>query len=95
MAQKRANYLATPGQKQLQNRLGAKRNRGNEIAAGNDRHESAMKELQRRKLQQQRPGNKAAPVAAPRGAAGGARTKNKYMNEFQQAKKGFTKKRGM
>ena len=95
---------ASQGQKTLRTRVMAKKIRGKEQTVGRQRHEEAMTELQRRKhaLNTKRvPGannkNAGAPVAggrASKGASAGVHTKNKHLQEFNNMKAGFSKRKG-
>lgn len=89
--------LAPAGQKQLRNRMQNKRARGKEQTQGAKRHDEAMKELNRRRNEQQiqkRPPRGVAAAAANKGAAAGIRSKNKHLQNFEKLKSGFQKRRG-
>lgn len=89
--------LAPAGQKEMRSRMQSKRARGKEQAAGGRRHDEAMKELNRRRNEQQiqkRPPRGIAAAALNRGAAAGIKSKNKHLQDFEKLKSGFKKRRG-
>lgn len=83
---------ATSGQKSLRSRVLAKKTRGKEQTVGRQRHEEAMAELQRRKQQLNSRKNQPSARAA-KGASAGIHTKNKHMQEFNNMKAGFNKRK--
>lgn len=88
--------LATAGQKNLRGRLQSKRGREKEVAIGNRKHEEAMRELNRRRNEQQiqkRPA-RGAGAAASKGASAGIKTKNKHLRAFEQIKSSHKKRKG-
>lgn len=93
----RAQSQASQGQKNLRSRIQDKKAKQRDVAAGNKRHEAAMKELAKRRQDQ------AAKVRAAKGQpraarpsigmASGVRTKNRHLAEFQNIKSNFTKRK--
>jgi len=94
----RQQALAPPGQKALRGRLQNKKGRVKEVAVGSRRHEEAMRELNRRRNEQQiqkRPPRQVAGLMGNhRGAGAGIKTKNKHLHDFEKLKTGFKKRRG-
>ena len=88
MRKARANFDATPGQRALKGRVANKRNRLKEEVSGARRHNEALGELNRRRNVQQI--QKRPPRVAK--GAGGVRTKNVHMQEFQNTKSRFQKR---
>jgi hypothetical protein len=99
--------LATAGQKNLRGRLQNKRGRAKEQMIAAKKHETAMKELARRKHEMMT--NRKGGVAAKAGVAGagqrqvrvpakgiasGARNKNKHLQEFENMKANYKRKKG-
>ena len=94
---RRQQALAPPGQKNLRNRVQNKKGRAKEEAAGARRHEEAMRELNKRRNEQQiqkRAPRHVAGLMAPKGASAGVRSKNKHLQDFEKLKSGFKKRRG-
>ena len=89
MRKARANFDATPGQRALKGRVANKRNRLKEEVSGARRHNEALGELNRRRNVQQ---IQKRPPRVAKGAAGGVRTKNVHMQEFQNTKSRFQKR---
>ena len=88
--------LASSGQKNLRSRINQKKLRAKETSAGAKRHEEAMNEIiKRRHEMMRRPDAKAKTVHVTKGASAGIKTKNKHLQEFEQMKAGFQKKKGM
>lgn len=90
---------ASGGQKNLRDRIQAKKSRAKESSIGEQRHEAAMSELNRRKMAMNTRRTKPGGVdpttnRATKGAASGIHTKNRHMQEFQNMKKDFTKRKG-
>lgn len=86
---------ASSGQKNLRSRIQAKKVRGKEQTMGQQRHEEAMNELNRRKQElnrRARPNPAAVSVRATKGASAGVHSKNRHMQEFNNIKKGFQKR---
>ena len=94
----RQQALAPPGQKALRGRLQNKKSRVKEAAVGSRRHEEAMRELNRRRNEQQiqkRPPRQVAGLMGNhRGAGSGIKTKNKHLQDFEKLKTGLKKRRG-
>ncbi len=97
--------LASNGQKQLRARLQQKKGRQAEKLLGAKKHEDAMRELARRKIEQssrKSASNRAAAGGASKlmqipnkGIASGQKTKNKHMQDFERLKQNNKKRTGM
>jgi len=90
--------MASDGKKNIRSRVMVKKERAKEQRLGAQKHEAAIKELNRRRVEQQsrkKPGGgEKAPVVAPaRGAASGQRFKNKHMQEFDKMKNTHKKRK--
>lgn len=88
--------LAPPGQKGLKARVQDRRSRAKEQITGAKKHEAALKEMARRKHEndvRKRPAPSGRVVLAKKGISTGQKTNNKYINEFKAAKDQFAKKR--
>ena len=73
-----------PGQKALRGRVQIKKGRAKEENLGNSRHEKALGELNRRRNEQQ---IQKRPNRPGKGAAGGVKTNNKHLNDFEKTKR--------
>jgi hypothetical protein len=98
----RAQALASDGQKNLKTRVQHKRTREKEQLIGAKKHEAAMKEMARRKLENSRKPAKMGVSgagqrvvgAAAKGISAGIRNKNKHLQEFENMKASYRKKKG-
>jgi len=89
--------LAPEGQKALRNRVVTKRERAKEVAAGNRRHEEALRELNQRRaegLARSKPLAGPGGRPPPKGASSGVRSKNRHMQEFNDIKNNHRKRKG-
>lgn len=100
----RALALASDGKKALRNRLQGKKIKVKEAAIGAKRHNDAMAELIKRRDEQTKfkpsrrvpkLGDEPVTEKPKKGAASGKKTKNKHLQEFEDAKSRFAKKRGL
>jgi len=94
---RRQQAMAPPGQKNLRSRVQNKKSRVREEAAGARRHDEAMRELNKRRNEQQiqkRPPRQVAGLMGGKGASAGVKTKNKHLQDFEKLKSGFKKRRG-
>jgi hypothetical protein len=87
--------MATQGQKNVRNRVLTKKAQEKEKVKGASKHEAALKELNRRRHEQQItrqrvPGRNAQPS---KGAAAGIKNKNKHLQDFQNIKNGHNKRK--
>lgn len=98
--------LAPPGQKNLRSRVQAKKSRVKEASLGEKRHDDAMRELIRRRNEQQQPkkhrgvnggatggANVAVVNKVARGAASGVKTKNRHLQELEKLKAGHQQRK--
>lgn len=103
----RQQALAPAGVKSLKNRVQVRQGRAKEEMIGKKKHEEAMKEMARRKAEaknqkaalQSAPqkgarGGKGGFAAPKKGIAAGVHSKNPHLQEFQQMKRGFQKRKG-
>ena len=89
--------LAPAGQKALRNRVVAKRERAKEVAAGNRRHEEALRELNQRRaegLARARPLAGAGGRPPLKGASAGVKNKNRHLQELNEIKNSHRKRKG-
>lgn len=98
----RQRALAPAGQKNLRNRVNIRKTREKELNVGSKRHDEAMKELLKRRNEQQLPGKKKtasasasinAVVRVSKGASAGVKTKNKHLQEFENIKSGHQRRK--
>jgi len=104
----RQQAMAPAGIKSLKNRVQARQGRAKEQLIGKKKHEEAMKEMARRKTEtkQQKSAAMSSKVGTGGRGAGGAKmaipkkgigagihNKNPHLQEFQQMKKGYQKRR--
>jgi hypothetical protein len=85
---------ASAGQNGLRSRIQTKKVRAREIELGQKKHDTALKELNRRRNEQQiqkRPRRGVKGVA--KGISSGVRTKNRHMADFQKQKTDFRSKK--
>ena len=87
--------LAPAGQKALRQRLQLKKERAKVMAAGARKHEQALQQMNQRRAEQltkARP----APVAyrTNQGVSSGIKTRNKHLQEFENIKKSYGKRKG-
>lgn len=87
--------MATQGQKNVRNRVLTKKAQEKEKIKGASKHEEALKELNRRRHEQQitRQRVPARNVVPSKGAAGGIKNKNKHLQDFQNIKNGHNKRK--
>ena len=89
--------LAPAGEKNMRNRVQAKKGRIKEQQIAAKKHEEAMKELARRKKEAGRSAaNPISRKAAPpmKGISSGVRSKNKHLQEFERMKQGHKMRNG-
>ena len=85
--------MASAGQKVLRSRVQGKKAKGQELLAGQRRHEAAMNEMKRRKEEASRRKPKEVQTRANIGASAGIKTKNRHMADFQNMKDGFNRRK--
>lgn len=95
----RQQELAPAGQKNLRSRIQTKKQRAKEDSLGAKRHDDAMKEIAKRRLEQVSMGKKKKVGGPPavqfpgKGASAGIKTKNKHLAEFEQVKLGHKRRK--
>jgi hypothetical protein len=88
--------LATAGQKHLRTRIQTKKLNNINYKNSNQKHNEALKELQKRKSEQNsKARNRMYVLNESKGAAAGRKYKNQHMEEFHKMKKQFRDKKGM
>lgn len=86
--------MASAGQKNLRSRIQSKKSRTKEESMGAKKHEQAMLEIRKRRVEQQlkSKAKKQVPGLPSKGASAGIKHKNKHLNDFEKMKSGNKKR---
>lgn len=85
--------LASAGKKEIHNRVHSRKDRVKEQSLGAQRHDQAMKELNRRRNEQLLKKKGKPVVRAGKGASAGVKHKNKHLQDFEALKSNYKKRK--